>query len=362
MIEQIILDNYKSIKHAQIPLRNINVLIGSNGAGKSNLISFFELVQAMLNQRLGNYVLQRGGIDRFLYNGRQHSAHIKGLIDFDNTNAFFFKLLPMVVGNKAFIDSTGDFFNNKKDSTKDYDTLWNKTSWDYSVEESGIINSQKWRAGYLKKFLNSFTVYHFHDTSITSPMRMRCKISDNTNLRHDASNLAAFLYRLQETEPKNFKLLEAAIRSIAPYFLRFDLKPEVLPNEEIKLEWKETESDAYMDAYSLSDGTLRFIALATLLIQDNPPATIIVDEPELGLHPRAINKLAALVRRASAKTQIILATQSVELLNNFETEDIIIVDRKDNQTVFERPDTERLKIWSDKYALGEIWTMNLLKG
>ena len=362
MIEQIIIENYKSIKHAQLPLGKLNVLIGSNGSGKSNLISFFELVQSMIGQKLGNYVLTRGGFDRFLYNGRKNSEYLKGLIDFDNTNAFFFKLLPMVAGNKAFIDYSGDFFNSKSSSTKNYSELWNRTIWDRSVEESGIMDSLQWRAEYLKKFLNSFTVYHFHDTSLRSPMRSQCKISDNAYLRHDASNLAAYLYRIQETEPKNFKLLESTIRSVAPYFQRFDLKPEVLPNEEIKLEWKEIDSDAYMDAYSLSDGTIRFIALATLLIQDNLPATIIIDEPELGLHPRAINKLAALIRRASVKSQIIVATQSVELLNNFDVENVIVVDRKDTQTTFERLDKERLKIWTEKYALGEIWTMNLLKG
>lgn len=327
MIEQIFIENYKSIRKAKIKLNNLNVLIGSNGVGKSNFVSFFELVQAMLNQRLGSYILSRGGIERMLYQGRKQSDSIQSLIDFNNTNAFFFKLKP-AIGEKVFIEYTGDYFNTKGEST--------------------------WRAGYLRTFLKSFTVYHFHDTSINSPMRQACPIGDNEKLRHDASNLAAYLYRLQINEPQTFKLIEGVIRSITPYFKGFKLRSNPLFPDKITLEWEEVESDMYLDANSFSDGTLRFIALATLLLQPELPETVLIDEPELGLHPTAINKLAALVRKASLKKQIILATQSVNLVNCFEPQDIIVVDRKDKQTVFHRLDTEELAAWIDEYNIGDI--------
>jgi len=235
MIEQLFIENYKSIRDAKIELRNLNVLIGSNGVGKSNFISFFELLQALLNQRLGSYILSRGGIDRILYQGKKHSSCLRSLIDFQNTNAFFFELKP-ALGEKAFIEYTGDYFNNSGGSSKDYENKWNKTTWDKAVEESDIISCVKWRAGYLRRFLKSFTVYHFHDTSSTSPMRQACKISDNESLRHDASNLAAYLYRLQQTEPQTFKLIEGVVHSIAPYFKGFKLSPNRLLLDQITLE------------------------------------------------------------------------------------------------------------------------------
>ena len=126
MIEQIFIENYKSIRNAKIRLNSLNVLIGSNGVGKSNFISFFELVQAMLNQRLGSYILSRGGIERMLYQGRKQSDFIRSLIDFKNTNAFFFEIKP-TVGEKAFIEYSGDYFNTKGEKTKDYEGQWNKT-------------------------------------------------------------------------------------------------------------------------------------------------------------------------------------------------------------------------------------------
>lgn len=361
MIEQVHIENYKSIQDATIRLSNLNVLIGSNGVGKSNFISFFELVQALLDQRLGSYVLEQGGIERLLYHGRKQSAFIRSLIDFDNTNAFFFQLKP-AVGEKAFIEYTGDYFNSLHELSKDYTGKWNKTIWDSAMEESDIINSRKWRAGYLRTFLRSFTIYHFHDTSQTSPMRRPCSIGDNEKLKHDASNLAAFLYRLQQTEPQAFNLIEGVIRSIAPYFKRFKLRPNPIVTDKIVLEWEEQDSDMYLDANSFSDGTLRFIALTTLLLQPELPETIIIDEPELGLHPTAINKLAALIRKAALKKQIIVATQSVNLVNCFTPEDIIVVDRKERQTVFNRLDTQELAAWIDEYSIGDIWEKNIIGG
>lgn len=361
MIEQIQIENYKSIKNAKLELRNLNVLIGANGAGKSNFISFFELLQSLLNQRLGNYILSHGGIDRILYQGRKQSDYIRSLIDFKNTNAFFFKLRP-TSNNKAYIEYSGDYFNNQQDSTKDYVKRWHVTHWDNAVEESEILHKQEWRAGYLRAFLRSFTVYHFHDTSLNSPMRGICDINDNERLRHDASNLAAYLYRLQQTEPQTFKLIEGVIRSIAPYFKQFKLRPNPINPTLIALEWEEVESDMYLDASSLSDGTLRFIALTTLLLQPDLPETVIIDEPELGLHPAAINKLAALIRTASRKNQIIIATQSVNLVNCFEPENIIVVDRENKQTVFSRLREEELSNWLDEYNIGDIWEKNIIGG
>lgn len=296
-----------------------------------------------------------------LYQGRKHSDSISSLIDFKNTNAFFFKLKPTTEG-KAFIEYSGDYFNSRKDETKDYEGKWYRTLWDNAVEESKIINSSTFRAGYLRSFLKSFTVYHFHDTSMNSPMRGACDLGDNEKLRHDASNLAAYLYRLQQNEPQTFKLIEGVIRSIAPYFKGFKLKPDRLSSNRITLEWEEVDSDMYLDANNFSDGTLRFIALATLLLQSDLPETIIIDEPELGLHPTAINKLAALVRKASLKKQIILATQSVNLVNCFDPEEVIVVDRKEKQTVFKRLNSDDLTAWLDDYNIGDIWEKNVIGG
>jgi predicted ATPase len=361
MIERIDIHNYKSIRDADIDLRMLNILIGPNGAGKSNFISFFDLTRHMLEQRLGSYLLEHGGIDSMLYRGRKNSDSISALIDFENRNAFTFKLRP-TQGPKAYIEYTKDFFNNRNLSDKQYTESWNPHIWDSNVEESQILNKSQWRAGYLRNFLNSFTVYHFHDTSLSSPMRQLSRIGDNEYLRHDGSNLAAFLYRLKNKDAKAYNLIEGTIRAIAPYFKEFKLIPNKIMEGYIGLEWEERDTDMYLDATNFSDGTLRFIALATLLLQPDAPETIIIDEPELGLHPAAMVKLAAMIKKASVNTQIIIATQSVALINNFSIDDLIVVGRNDNQSAFYRLNQEDFSQWLEEYSVGELWEKNIIGG
>lgn len=363
MIENVIIKNFKSIRDLELPLTNLNVLIGSNGVGKSNFISFFEMAKAIFEQRFGSYTLDKGGIDNLLYRGRKISKEMYGLMDFKNTNAFFFTLKP-AQSNKGYIDNTGDFFNKRGESTKDYLGQWHRTFWDSAVEESNLMGKMYGRAYYLNSYLRSFTVYHFHDTSSSSPMRGQCEINDNSFLRDNGSNLAAYLYMLKQTDEKAFRLIEGTIHSIAPYFKRFNLRPDPVTPSKISLEWEEVNSDMYLNGYSFSDGTIRFIALATLLLQSKLPEVIIIDEPELGLHPAAINKLAALIKRASKNSQIILSTQSTNLVNCFEPENIIVVDREDEQTVFKRLNSADLSVWMDEYnySISDMWETNLIGG
>lgn len=363
MIENVYIQNYKSIKELSLPLRELNVLIGANGSGKSNFISFFELTKALYEKHLGAYIMKRGGIDNLLYHSRKHSPFIYGLLDFDNNNAFHFKVSPVLTGTKGFIEETGDYYNSRGFKDKDYKT-WSHAIWDSGVEESNIQTSNHFRLRYVKNYLQSFTVYHFHDTSLTSKMRGPCNIGDNAFLRDDASNLAACLYMLQNTDGKAFRLIEGVLRSIAPYFDRFDLKPDRNNSSLISLEWKEIDADSYLNGLSFSDGTLRFIALATLLLQSSLPRVIIIDEPELGLHPVAIEALAAMIKRASLTSQIIISTQSSSLVNCFKPEDVIAVDRADGQTVFHRLKAEEMKVWLEDYdyTLSDLWEKNIIGG
>jgi len=363
MIEAVHIQNYKSIRDVTVPLKALNVLIGSNGVGKSNFISFFELTKSIFQQRFGSYTMDHGGIDNLLYKTRKTSDQIVGLLDFNNTNAFEFILRPKMSGT-GYIAQTSDYFNNHSDMSKTYGR-WHNVVWDTNVDESALISNPKWRAGYLRKHLNGFTVYHFHDTSASSPMRGLCQIGDNAFLRDNGSNLAAYLYNLYTIDRKSFDLIEATIRSVAPYFKRFDLKPDKNFVGQISLEWEEKESDMYLNGYSFSDGTIRFVALATLLLQSSLPQVIIIDEPELGLHPAAINKFAAMVKRASLNgCQVILSTQSANLVNCFDPDDIIVVDRNDGQTVFKRLDSKSLSVWMDNYdySLSDVWEKNLIGG
>jgi predicted ATPase len=213
--------------------------------------------------------------------------------------------------------------------------------------------------------MKTWRVYHFHDTSESARVKQTGDLNDNAVLRTDAENLAAFLYmpicRINVFR-KNYDQIVDAARLVAPFFRNFSLRPDALNPSKIRLEWTERASDAYLNAHALSDGTLRFMCLATLLLQPKLPATILIDEPELGLHPSAIKTLTELFRLAASKTQLVASTQSVPLVNQLSPEEVIVVDRTDDRSEFRRLTPAEIAAWLDEYALGDLWEKNVLGG
>lgn len=352
MLDHIKIKGYKSIRDLEINLEMITLLIGSNGVGKSNFISFFKLVNNIYEQRLQQFSLKQG-VDNLMYYGRKNTEFIEGYLNF-GSNAYAFTLVP---------NESGGMFISTEESIYHQATN-NRSFWEKNIPESGIKTSNTRRDYYLRDHMETFKIYHFHDTSPSAPLRTPANINDNRVLKENGDNLAAYLYYMQEKHPKSFKRIEKTIASIAPFFERFNLAPDRLDETRIKLIWNEVnQPDTYFDASHLSDGSLRFMALATLLLQPELPRIIIIDEPELGLHPVAVNKLAGLIKSAAAKgCQVIVSTQSVNLLNNFDPENIITVDKIDNQSSFDRLDDNDLDKWLEDYSMGELWTKSIIKG
>lgn len=278
----------------------------------------------------------------------------------NTNNRYDFKLVPKTNASGFYFEKDDAGFNTFANG---FNENWGfKELGGEGKEESGIADSELDRAGFLRDFFNSFDVFHFHDTSASSPLKQPSQTLDYNYLKADGGNLAAFLFKLKNTHPKHFKLIEYTVSSVAPFFEKFDLAPDEINPDRIYLKWVEKGSDEYFNAHHLSDGTLRFIVLTTLLLQPYLPSTIILDEPELGLHPFALSKLAGMIKKAAVQSQIIVATQSVNFVNEFSADDILVADREDNQTVFRRQSEEELKAWLDDYSIGELWEKNVIGG
>lgn len=339
MIERVVIENFKSIRLLELSLKPLNILIGANGAGKSNFLSFFKLAYSTVGTRFSEY---NKNIDALLYFGRKGSSYMKGEIAFGEFYKINFTIVPQENSNFGFITE-----NNKFDSSK--------------IENSEHHLDPVFKSMNIEREHLNGLVYHFQDTGDDSPMKSFANIEDNRYLHENGQNLAAYLYYIQEKYPQNFNRIEQQIRSVAPFFNHFDLAPRRLDEKEIQIEWKENGDNSFRDAHYFSDGTLRYIALTTLLLQPNLPNTIIIDEPELGLHPFAINKLAAMIKQTASKgSQVIISTQSVDLVDNFEPENVIAVDRKNKESKFERLDSIKLKEWLEDYTLGELWNKNVI--
>lgn len=348
MLSRVIIDGYKSIQHTDVELRPINILIGSNGVGKTNFISFFKLINIIYEQRLHNYTMQNSA-ERLFHYGLKQTSELKGYLAFED-NAYEVRLQARDNGS-LFIAEERSYYQSSSFNVS-------------NIDESQIKNSSTYRDRWLRDYLQSYKIFHFHDTSKGAPLRSSANINDNRYLKTDGSNLPAFLFMLQEKYPKTLRRIELTIRSVMPYFGNFSLAPSLLDESQINLQWSDIENnEKYFDANDLSDGSIRFIALATLLLQPTLPKVIIIDEPELGLHPTAIVKLAGMIKSvASRGCQIIVSTQSVNLINNFDAEDIITVDRKDKQSTFNRLNNDTLQHWLNDYSLGELWTKSIING
>ena len=356
-LHRIKIKGFKSIKECDLELNNINVLIGSNGAGKSNFVSVFALLNHILEHELSLYA-GRHGVNSMLYNGRKITDSIFMEFHFDK-NLYAFELEPTNDNRMIFKDERfgygGDWIIPRSAAKGRYESTW-KNSFGDEDTDNRIIR-------FFERKLCQ--VYHFHDTGINSRIKAEHNVSNCKILHYDASNLAAFLYRLKDNHSSEYQSIVEAVRLIAPYFKDFELDPNESNKEHIILKWRQKGCEDIFNASQLSDGTLRFICLAALLLQPEElqPATIIIDEPELGLHPFAITIFAELVKKTALKKQIILSTQSVELLNQFDVEDVIVLDRDDNGSQFKRLNAGELTDWLENdYTLGDLWNKNILGG
>ncbi len=359
-LDKIRIEGFKSIASQVVDIRSINVLIGSNGSGKSNFIGAFTLLREITEGALTRYVKTSGGADRILHFGSKVSKEVRLHAYFnDSVDQYEISLEPTSTDGLVPIEEWAYFWKKKQ-----FDAPYN-TGLPSNGEEAGISRPDgKGVESYVKSALKSWRVYHFHDTGHSSPMKKVADVDDNRFLRSDASNLAAFLYLLKSSNETEYRLLRNTMRRIAPFFDDFRLEPRALDKDAIRLEWKHSESDSYFDISSFSDGSLRFLALATLLLQPKElkPSIILLDEPELGLHPAAITVLGAMIRSASEDAQIIISTQSPILLDLFEPEEVIIVEQREGKSEFSRLDPKRLSQWLDEYTLGELWEKNEIGG
>ncbi|MBO5600834.1 MAG: AAA family ATPase [Candidatus Methanomethylophilus sp.] len=355
ILKKVTIQGFKSIKDSTVDLSTINVLIGPNGSGKSNFISALYFLQNILEKNLAETV-SRIGLPALLYNGPKVTKKISMEFTFGN-NSYGFELTPNENGGLIFADEYYGWGEGK------WPVKRNVPFGTESEFEKGVRNGID---SYVKPVLaaRNWRVYHFHDTSVNSSMKQVGNMSDAVSLHHDASNLAPFLFLLKHAHPEEYRNIVSTVKYVAPFFGDFVLEPNPENEELIRLRWKQVGCDEVFGVNQLSDGTLRFICLSVLLLQPPhlQPSTIILDEPELGLHPSAISMLSDLIRKASLKKQIIVSTQSTELLDNFTSDNVIVTEIGPSGSVYRRLSKSELKNWLNEYTLSDIWKKNIIGG
>ena len=352
---------YKSIKAIEgFRPRPVNILIGPNGSGKSNFISFFKFLSWILNSdgKLQEHVAYLGGANDILHDGADVTKSIDAHIELE-TNAGFneyqFSLMFAKPDRLAFKEEKYRY------SSKRFEDKRGWASCGVGHEEAKLPETTNEPAIFILNLLRKLIVYQFHNTSDTALIRLKWPQADGRWLKQNGENLASFLYRVQGEEKAYYTRIIKYIRLVLPFFDDFDLYPEF---GQMLLQWKEKGTTKVFNAGQASDGMLRTIALISLLAQ-NPkdlPTVLFLDEPELGLHPSAIDAVSGLIKAASSHCQVFVATQSISLVNNFELEDLVVIDRKDRSSEYHRPDTQNLQAYLEDFSTGQIWEKNIIGG
>jgi len=375
ILRRVTLKGFKSIKETDLELRPLNILIGENGAGKSNLVSFFKMLNEMMAGHLQQYIATSGRAQSLLHFGPKVTPQLEARLEFSanpdlssnhRKHAYSMRLAHAAGDTLFFAEETlirEDFLvgNSYGLGSGHLETRIGEAA------DKGLPTFQTFQeaAKVLRQLLSGSSVYHFADTSPTARVRHYSYINDSRRLMTDAGNLAAFLLRIRGENETAFQRILSTIHLIAPFFERFELLPPATGTGwEAILNWRDKGSDQIFGPHQLSDGTLRAICLITLLLQpeNELPELIVVDEPELGLHPYALDIIAGLFKKASHHTQVIISTQSSSFIDHFDPEDVIVVNRKDKESEFSRLDPTKLEAWLDEYSLGEVWEKNVIGG
>ncbi len=359
-LDRLTIRGFKSIEALeQLELKRLNVIVGANGAGKSNLIAFFRMLRALMDGNLNRFVRDSGGAGNLLFNGRKVTSSMFFETHF-GARGYRFTLVP-TPSDECAIESEARYYFG---GSSGWWTLGDSNDGKSKMVAEVLENRPDARFSRpVYDAISSWQVYHFHDTSQSAGMRNYEIVQDNKVLRMDAANIGAFLLKLRDQHGDDYWAIVDAVRLVTPFFDDFILEPRTSgAREEVNLSWLQKGSDYPMQPYHLSDGSIRFICLATALLQPNPPSTIIIDEPELGLHPAAIVILAELIQQAAQRTQVIVATQSPALLDQFAIEDIVVANRKGGASTFERLSEQDYAHWLDNYSVGELWTKNVIAG
>jgi predicted ATPase len=363
-IETITIRGFKSIEYlSTFAARPLNVFIGQNGAGKSNFISFFKFLSNILSGtgNLAGYTGMNGGASGFLFDGPDTTPQLSAQLCLRTTaglNEYRFRLAHASGDTFVFTEEQFRFTPTGFQSNRNWYDLG------AGHKESALINAEATgkTQGTIKKMLQQLTTYQFHNTTFNAPIRnTKSAIENNWFLEEDGRNLASVLFNIKQNQAAIYQKIILVIQQIIPFFDDFVLIEQYGTTY---LRWREKDSPLTFVASQASDGMLRAMALVTLLClpPKQLPAVMFLDEPELGLHPSAIKIICELIQGVSEHCQVFLATQDADMLNEFEPEDVVVVNREGRKSIFHRQSTNELAAWIDVYSLSDLWHQNIIGG
>ena len=371
-IERIHIQGFRSLADVELsPGAGANVLIGANGSGKSNFVKFFDMLSWMLKSRqLAQFVGMEGGADDQLHGGNDTTPRLGTEIAIrtgTGRNDYRFKLSFAHPDRLLFVDEA---FRYSRDDL-DGDPPWNSLGSGHRealIVDAGQPNDEgpasevrARTARTVTHLLRDCAAFQFHNTGATSKLKTKWDAEDHAYMRADGGNLPAILHRLEQEDLHRYDAIRRHIRRVLPGFDRFEIKEQY---GKVALRWRSRHSDKTYGAHLTSDGSLRFFALATLLSlpAEMLPSVLLLDEPELGLHPKAIALVGDMIHALAESRQVIVATQSPLLVDAFELDKVFVLEILKGRTELRSQDPAQFRAWLEEFTVGELWQKNLLGG
>ena len=360
-LKQVAIRGFKSVAYDRpvtLNLRDVSILLGANGAGKSNIVSFFKMLGFMMSRKFALYVEMAGTSNSLLHYGPKKTPILSGELRFANgisTDTYSFTLANAAPDRLIITDEQVSWV--KEGEREPY-----KVQLEPNFKESALAECTDKVARSIYNMLSFCKVYQFHDSSAQGPLRQACPVETADYLQSKGNNLPSFLLLLRENYKAAYDRIVDYVKDVVPQFDDFYLEPV---NGYVSLKWRDRSANDYVfNSCQLSDGSIRFIALAALLLQPEAtmPNVIILDEPELGLHPYAITQLAEMIKDASHYAQVIIATQSKDLVDHFDIDDVSVVEMENGCTKLTHLTNEDYKLWLEQYSISELWDKNIIGG
>jgi predicted ATPase len=348
------LSGWRSIVDETIELGPLNVVVGGNGSGKSNLLSVFRVLNAMIGGRLQSLFAADRAVDDatddWIHHGVNRAKAIAvSLVLQTRTGVSTYGAAWERAGDgrMPFVDERIGFMRDGREEP--YQRLLGDGH--LETQLSDVSNRGDHTARVIHNFLARSRFYSFSDLSADSLVRRPCPVQQNRFLAPNGQNAAAVLWRYQREHPDVFERIEAVVRQAFPEIQ--SILPRLSPDGKlVSIDWKRRGTGNRFSLHTVSNGAILFLLMAMLTCQPSAelPLIMAIEEPELGLSPRGIDQLAELMRQASQECQILVTTHSPYLVDACDTEHVIVASQQNHQSQFRRLSDTALEAWLDEYT------------
>jgi predicted ATPase len=359
---------FRRLENVAIPLRPLCVMIGANGVGKSSILDVLLLLANSARGNLNNAMSDLSGLPAVLTYDRAErlrfgismgspGAHIKYALTIQPQGAGY------VIEEERLYKTGIDPFQAIESHGLDVSYFdpgprrFVRPSWEHNPLETSLAQVPKMfrQPEEFRTKLASSTFYHVLNVEARSPIRLPQPVRPATLPGSNGEDLVSCLFYLREADRHRFDAVEDSLKAAFPGFERLDFPPVAAGT--LALTWREKYFTKPLYMHQLSEGMLRFLWLATLLQSPGLTALTLLDEPEVSLHPELLGLLAGLLREASQRTQVIVATHSDRLVRFLKPEEVVVLDANDDGSAkFTWADQLDLGEWLKEYTLDELWT------